>query len=118
MDYSKGSSDNNIQFTGKEIDSESGLTYFGARYYNPVIGRWISRDTLSGKITIPQSLNRYLYCYNNPLNYIDKTGHQATVIPTPYGPMPIPIIVSPDPYMPINFLLIAIILLTLKMKKR
>jgi len=64
IDYSKGISDNTIQFTGKEVDPESGLTYFGARYYNPVIGRWISRDLWAGSLSNPQSLNRYLYCEN------------------------------------------------------
>ena len=74
IDYSKGSSDNNYQFTGKEIDPESGLTYFGARYYNPVIGRWISRDLESGHILKPQSFNKYVYCRNNPISRVDIDG--------------------------------------------
>jgi len=75
IDYSKGSSDNTYQFTGKEIDPESGLIYFdGGRYYNALNGRWISRDIDRGAINIPQSLNRYIYCYNNPLTYIDVRG--------------------------------------------
>ena len=80
IDYSKGSSDNNIQFTGKEIDKESGLTYFGARYYNPVIGRWISKDPLVGRMGNPQSLNRYIYCENNPLVKIDIWGYLVTAV--------------------------------------
>jgi RHS repeat-associated protein len=74
IDYQNGTSDNTKQFTGKEIDEESGLSYFGARYYNPEIGRWISRDPVSGGIAKPQSLNRYSYCLNNPLIYIDLWG--------------------------------------------
>ncbi len=74
IDYSKGSSDNANQFTGKEIDPESGLTYFGARYYNPVIGRWISKDSIPGRAIDPQTLNRYLYCVNNPFKYIESDG--------------------------------------------
>jgi len=77
IDYSKGSSDNTYQFTGKEIDPESGLTYFGARYYNPIIERWISQDKLAGKIILPQSLNRYSFNYNNPLKYIDLDGFDS-----------------------------------------
>ncbi len=66
-----GSSENANQFTGKEIDPESGLTYFGARYYNPIIGRWISKDKIAGSILGPQGMNRYTYCLNNPLIYVD-----------------------------------------------
>ena len=47
-------------FTGKEKDN-SGLSYFGARYYDPQIGRFITRDSYTGDINIPQSLNRYIY---------------------------------------------------------
>ena len=60
-------------FNGKELD-ESGLYYFGARYYDPVIGRFISRDPLTGERNSPQTLNRYVYCLNNPLKYIDPGG--------------------------------------------
>ncbi len=74
IDYSKGSSDNANQFTGKEIDPESGLTYFGARYYNPIIGRWISKDPEIGTIIDPKTLNRYVYVLNNPLKYHDPDG--------------------------------------------
>jgi len=45
-----------------------------SRYYHSVIGRWISRDPLVGNMVNPKSLNRYVYCYNNPLIYTDKFG--------------------------------------------
>ena len=61
-------------YTGKEKDS-SGLYYYGARYYDPEIGRFITRDQKSGGISIPQTLNRYTYCINNPLRYIDTDGN-------------------------------------------
>ena len=48
--------------------------YFGARYYNPLIGRWISKDNSPGEIDEPQSLNRFIYCQNNPLKFIDPDG--------------------------------------------
>jgi RHS repeat-associated protein len=60
-------------FTGKEEDA-SHLYYYGARYYDPELGRFLTRDPKSGELTNPQSLNRYAYCLNNPLRYIDKWG--------------------------------------------
>jgi RHS repeat-associated protein len=61
-------------FTGKKKD-ETGLHYFGARYFDPEIGRFITRDSLVGRKTTPQTLNRYTYCLNNPLKFIDPDGH-------------------------------------------
>jgi RHS repeat-associated protein len=53
----------------------TGLYYYGARYYDPVIGRFISADTIVQSFANPQTLNRYSYCLNNPLKYTDPTGH-------------------------------------------
>jgi RHS repeat-associated protein len=61
-------------FTGQRLDS-TGLYYYGARYYDPQIGRFISPDTIVPDPANPQSLNRYSYCLNNPLKYTDPTGH-------------------------------------------
>ncbi len=47
----------------------------GARYYNPLIGRFITADTIVPGPHNPQSLNRYSYCLNNPVNRIDPSGH-------------------------------------------
>jgi RHS repeat-associated protein len=65
----------NHKFTGQEEDSETGLYYYGARYYDPVLGRFISADTIVPDFSNPQSLNRYSYVLNNPLKYTDPTGH-------------------------------------------
>jgi RHS repeat-associated protein len=65
----------NYQFTGKESDESTGLYFYGARYYDPTIGRFITPDTIVQSPYNPQSLNRYSYCLNNPLNYTDPTGH-------------------------------------------
>ena len=70
-----GSVDLHYKFTGKEIDRESGLYYYGARYYDPVIGRFISPDSVVQSPGDPQTLNRYSYASNNPLANIDPTGH-------------------------------------------
>ena len=62
------------QFTSKERDAETGLDYFGARYYSGAQGRYISPDPMGGKIANPQSFNRYAYVLNNPLKFTDPTG--------------------------------------------
>jgi RHS repeat-associated protein len=66
-------------FTSQRLDN-TGLYYYGARYYDPMIGRFISADTIVPNPMNPQSLNRYTYCLNNPLKYIDPSGHIVTVI--------------------------------------
>src|ERR1051326_4454664 len=61
-------------FTGKERDSESGLDNFGARYNASSMGRFMSADPMGGHLEDPQTLNRYSYVRNNPLNLTDPTG--------------------------------------------
>jgi RHS repeat-associated protein len=62
------------KFTQKERDSESGLDYFLARYYSSAQGRFSSVDPLFGSTLDPQTLNRYCYVANNPLNLVDPDG--------------------------------------------
>ena len=64
------------KFTLKERDIETGLDYFGARYYASTQGRFTSTDPLlsSGTVYDPQTWNRYSHVLNNPLRYIDPTG--------------------------------------------
>jgi len=62
-------------FTGKEFDSEIGLYYYGARYYNPETFVFTQADSVIPNVYYPQALNRYSYCYNNPLKYEDPDGH-------------------------------------------
>jgi RHS repeat-associated protein len=64
------------RFTSKERDAETGLDYFGARYYGFSHGRFVAPDALlsSGRPSSPQSWNRYAYVLNNPLAYTDPTG--------------------------------------------
>jgi RHS repeat-associated protein len=68
------SSINNYLFTGKERDSESGLDDLGARYYSSQYGRFMTPDPLGGHSEDPQTLNKYTYVRNNPLNLTDPTG--------------------------------------------
>jgi RHS repeat-associated protein len=66
--------DPRYKFTGYERDSETGLDYAFARYYNSRLGRFMSGDPLPGNTNDPQSLNRYAYARNNPSNLTDPTG--------------------------------------------
>ncbi len=72
----EGSDVTHYKFTGKELDN-TGLYFYGARYYDPEIGRFVTADTIVQAPYDPQSLNRYSYCRNNPLNYVDPSGHFA-----------------------------------------
>ncbi|MFN0166383.1 MAG: RHS repeat domain-containing protein [Bryobacteraceae bacterium] len=64
------------RFTGKERDAETGLDYFGARYFSGAQGRFTSVDPAmeSADSSNPQSWNRYTYALNNPLRYTDPDG--------------------------------------------
>lgn len=104
LDEKVGSFENTHKFTGKELDSETGLYYYGQRYYDPNIGRWVSEDPMFLFIAVkpdfkteyvfedirsknkdnkksqdkylsnPQNLNVYSYTANNPLKYVDPNG--------------------------------------------
>lgn len=79
-----GGTDNVTQrFTGKERDSETGLDYFGARYYANALGRFTAADeALADEDPAnPQSWNLYTYVRNNPLIYIDRDGRVCTYDP-------------------------------------
>jgi RHS repeat-associated protein len=76
-------------FTGKERDAESGLDYFGARYYGPNMGRFMSPDWADEYDPIPysyqpnpQTLNLYSFARNNPFALRDLDGHQAVDVKT------------------------------------
>src|SRR5205809_6176941 len=65
------------KFTEKERDNESGLDYFGARYYSSAQGRFTSVDLImihADRMLEPQRLNLYMYSRNNPLRFIDPDG--------------------------------------------
>jgi RHS repeat-associated protein len=63
------------KFTGQELDDETGLYNYGARYYDPAIGRFVSADSIVPDFSDPQSLNRYSYCRNNPVIITDPSGN-------------------------------------------
>ncbi len=70
-----GTLENDWQFTGTNRDSLSGLYHLGARYYHPADGRFLTQDTYKGSAWDPSSQNLYTYVSNNPVNFVDPTGH-------------------------------------------
>ncbi len=72
--------ENRRRFTGQYADAETGLQYFGARYYSGRQGRFISQDPYQGDDGDPASLNRFGYAHANPTGYIDEDGHSATLV--------------------------------------
>ena len=70
------------RFTGKERDAETGLDYFGARYYGSKIGRFTTIDpvyTWRENLDDAQRWNRYAYVRNNPLRYVDPDGRELAI---------------------------------------
>ena len=61
-------------YRGEQYDPDLGLYYLRARYYNPLTGRFLSRDPLNGKIADPRTLHKYLYAGGDPVNVLDPTG--------------------------------------------
>ena len=67
-----------IRYAGEYFDNETGMYYLRARYYDPHIGRFISEDSYWGEDANPLSLNLYTYAHNNPVKYVDPSGHAVT----------------------------------------
>ena len=61
---------NRIRYTGQQYDGQTGQYYLRARYYNPVLGRFMQEDVYQG-----DGLNLYAYCANNPVVYYDPSGY-------------------------------------------
>jgi RHS repeat-associated protein len=66
---------NKIGFHGKPFDDSTGLSYMGARYYDPVVGRFLTLDPEEVSAENIHSFNRYAYANNNPYKYVDPDGH-------------------------------------------
>jgi RHS repeat-associated protein len=71
-----GSTPNNYRYRGEQYDSDLGLYYLRARYYNPLTGRFVSRDPEDGDPTDPKTLHKYLYAGGDPVNALDPTGRE------------------------------------------
>jgi RHS repeat-associated protein len=79
---------NDYKFTGKKRDLETGLDYFGARYYSNGLGRWVSADWSATPVPVPyanfgdpQSLNLYGFVGGNPASKADADGHCPVFCP-------------------------------------
>ena len=74
----KGEEDflNDITFTSSVADTSSNLQYMNSRFYQPSTGRFLSQDAYSGNAYDPWTQHLYVYCGNNPINFIDPTGHK------------------------------------------
>ncbi len=66
----------NYKFNSKELDDETGLYYYGARYYNPTLSIWGSVDPMSDKYP---SMSPYLYCAGNPVILVDPDGKEIEI---------------------------------------
>ncbi len=69
------STNNKLWFAGKPYDTATGLSYMGARYYDPLIGRFMGVDPKGVDPENIYSFNRYAYANNNPYKYVDPDGH-------------------------------------------
>ncbi|MCJ8014565.1 DUF6531 domain-containing protein [Paenibacillus sp. KQZ6P-2] len=83
--------DNLFGYTGLGYGYNDGLTYARARYYQPEIGRFVSEDTYKGQLSNTLSQNLYVYVENNPLRWIDPSGHYkdsfGAALPVPTDPV-------------------------------
>jgi RHS repeat-associated protein len=71
------SGNNKLWFAGKPYDGSTGLSYMGARYYDPVLGRFVGVDPKAVDPENVHSFNRYAYGNNNPYKFVDPDGHSA-----------------------------------------
>jgi RHS repeat-associated protein len=71
----QGGSLTTFGYTGQRLDKESGLMYYGARYYDPVLAHFVSADPTVPDVSNPIDMHRYLYTRSNPLRYNDPSGY-------------------------------------------
>jgi RHS repeat-associated protein len=72
-----GTTPNNYLYRGEQYDPDLGLYYLRARYYNPLTGRFMSRDPEDGKQIDPRTLHKYLYAGGDPVNFLDPRGRDS-----------------------------------------
>ncbi len=65
------------KFNAKELDEETGLYYYGARYYDPNLSLWLSVDPLAEKYP---NISSYAYCANNPVKFVDPDGRKIVIV--------------------------------------
>jgi RHS repeat-associated protein len=75
--YTYGTTPTSYHFTGQRLEDDIGLYYYGARWYDPYLNRWIQPDSDVPESQGVQAYDRYAYANNNPVKYTDPTGHFA-----------------------------------------
>jgi len=71
---STGTTVNSFLYTGEQKDEAAGMYYLRSRYYDPAVGRFLTSDPHQGNSQSPQSLNKYAYVENDPVNNTDPRG--------------------------------------------
>jgi RHS repeat-associated protein len=90
------SSENDVWFTSRRQEADTGLVYMGARYYDPTTGRFISTDPKTFDEKNVHSFNRYIYANNNPYRYTDPDGREpGDIYQRGYAPPPAQIFPEP-----------------------
>ncbi len=67
-----------IVYAGLYWDSEIELYFANSRYYDPIVGRFTTKDSYRGELNSPISQNRYIYCHQDPIRYSDPSGFSPT----------------------------------------
>jgi RHS repeat-associated protein len=75
-----GTAADSHRFTGQESDDETGLIFYHARYYDPLLARFTQPDALLAEASAPQALDPYAYALNSPVNYVDPSGHAPVAL--------------------------------------
>jgi RHS repeat-associated protein len=86
---------NNYRFTAQQLDPDLNLYYNRARYMNPATGRFMTMDSYEGSQDNPSSIHKFGYCFGNPVNRIDPTGHDGDLTSLMIA-ISIALIISPD----------------------
>ena len=80
---------------GYYYDADTDLYLLNSRWYNPELKRFMTRDNQQGEATDPVSLNRYVYCGNDPVNYVDPMGTYRVTVSINGGGSPKPTVPEP-----------------------
>jgi len=75
--YEYGTTPTDRRYTGQREEASFGLYFYNARWYDPALGRFIQADTIVPGAGNPQAWDRYAYTSNNPVKYIDPSGHKV-----------------------------------------
>ena len=79
MRFLNGETVTDLLYTGQKLEEEIGLYYYGARWYDSALGRFVQADIIVPDAGSSSSYDRYAYVENNPLKYTDPSGHRKVV---------------------------------------